>query len=53
MEHEGLPCPQPSMKVKVAMMVNVIGSSSNMDETKSLLRAALFVPGAGCLFLTT
>eukprot|EP01036_Dinobryon_divergens_P034456 gene34456-44523_t len=43
----GLPCPQPSMKVKAAMMVNVIGNSSNMEETKSLLRSALGIPGAG------
>lgn len=45
----GLPCPQPSMKVKVALMINVIGSNSNMEETKSLLRSALHIPGAGGL----
>jgi len=43
----GLPCPQPSMKVKHAMMINVVGSSSHLSDSKQLLQAALSIPGAG------
>ena len=42
----GLPCPQPTMRVGCALMVNVLGCET-MAETKALLQRALAVPGAG------
>ena len=43
----GLPCPAPKMRVGAALMVNILGASDSMDETKALLKKALEVPGAG------
>jgi phosphoribosylaminoimidazole carboxylase len=35
------------MRVGAALMVNILGASDSMDETKALLKKALEVPGAG------
>lgn len=43
----GLPTPQPQLLAKYAMMVNVLGASADMEETKAPLRRALSVPTAG------
>lgn len=42
----GLPCPTPKMRVGVAMMVNILGKSSIMSETKEIMFKALTIPGA-------
>eukprot|EP01039_Chlorochromonas_danica_P005610 gene5610-6177_t len=42
-----LPCPEPRLRVGGAVMVNVLGRSDNMEETKRILHKALYVPGAG------
>ena len=42
----GLPCPQPSMTVGAAMMVNVLGKST-MEETRAELLKAMSLPTAG------
>lgn len=41
-----LPCPQPSMKVGAAMMINVLGLDS-MQATKALMKQAMSLPGVG------
>lgn len=43
----GLPTPQPQLVTKYAMMVNVLGASADMEETKAPLVRALSVPTAG------
>jgi phosphoribosylaminoimidazole carboxylase len=42
-----LPCPIPKMKVGVALMLNILGASTNMEETKAVLVKALGISGAG------
>ena len=42
-----LPCPPPRMKVGCAWMLNILGQSDNMTETKAPLVKALGIPGAG------
>lgn len=44
-----LPCPQPSMRVSVAAMVNVLGGDGPdaMDQVTSALRRAAAIPGCG------
>jgi phosphoribosylaminoimidazole carboxylase len=41
-----LPCPQPRMRVGAALMVNILGHDT-MEQTLSLVRKALPIPGAG------
>jgi phosphoribosylaminoimidazole carboxylase len=41
-----LPLGSTNLKVPSAVMLNIIGASSSMDEIKKVARAALFVPGA-------
>jgi len=43
----GLPLCGTSLRVGAAMMVNILGDSSDMAETKKPLKKALEVPGAG------
>ena len=42
-----LPCPPPRMKVGAALMLNILGASDDMGETKAPLVRALSIPGAG------
>jgi len=42
----GLPCPVPTMRAPVALMINILGSAT-MTETKSLLNRAMGVSGVG------
>jgi phosphoribosylaminoimidazole carboxylase len=42
-----LPCPTPKMKVGAALMLNILGASTNMEETKAILVKALGISGAG------
>lgn len=41
-----LPIPTPKMRVGAAMMINVVGESNNLVDSKRLLSRALEVPGA-------
>ena len=43
----GLPTPQPQLLAKFSMMVNVLATSTDMEETKAPLKRALSVPTAG------
>lgn len=43
----GLPTPKPQLVAKCAMMVNILGASADMEETKAPLTRALSVPGTG------
>ena len=43
----GLPTPKPTFIVNCAMMINVLGASADMDETRAPLTRALYVPGTG------
>ena len=42
-----IPFPPPKMKVGAALMLNILGTSSSMEETKSILVKALKIPGSG------
>jgi phosphoribosylaminoimidazole carboxylase len=41
-----LPCPAPTMRTPVAMMINVLGKDT-VEETKRILHQALHIPGTG------
>jgi phosphoribosylaminoimidazole carboxylase len=43
----GLPCPIPRLRVGVAMMINILGTSDQAEEIKTLMHKALAIPGAG------
>lgn len=43
----GLPCPTPTMKVKAAIMINIIGTNGSLIDSKKFLQDALHIPGAG------